>query len=460
MNSIARATRDDKMTRMDSFSLTVAAASSRAAHGLGAGNFLPSLGPSTANAKVWETVYASDGIAMTIVDRPAEDSLARGITIENDQEHLIPDEFDRLGAMGKFTEAVRYARMCGGAIILMICSDGGSLRMPLDLNSLDQVVELRVYRGTQVSVDDTLGYYTDPEAPKFGEPRAYRISPKRSGANVSDFVVHESRCIVVPGEPMPEETAGGVPWMGRSVLQGCYADLQQYRTGLRWANRILERKQSPVYAMEGLGDMMANDEEEVVRKRLEMLDLSRNLLNTTAIDKNDEFTIENLGLDGVQATIEEFKVSLASSARMPMTILYGVSPSGMSGQGEGDLQAYYTVVTHYQRRTLMSPMERFVTVLWAQRAIKAKEPDTWRIKFNPLWLPTASEVATAGKTEADERLSYSQALKAQIEAGIVTEEMALELMRDRFPEYSELKGSAPGKPEEVPAATTTVPATR
>ena len=45
-----------------------------------------------------DTIYATDGIAAVIIDRPAEDAVAGGFTIEGDENNDILNEFDRLDA--------------------------------------------------------------------------------------------------------------------------------------------------------------------------------------------------------------------------------------------------------------------------------------------------------------------------------------------------------------------------
>src|SRR5580765_7941874 len=84
-------------------------------------------------------LYLTNGLAQKIIDRPSDDAVQRGVDIEGDDDKLMNDEYDRLQVMAKLANALRWSRLLGGAVFLLIAKDGGDLNEPLNL-------ELRYYR--------------------------------------------------------------------------------------------------------------------------------------------------------------------------------------------------------------------------------------------------------------------------------------------------------------------------
>lgn len=420
----------------------------------------PTLTPESAAWPDLELLYNTRGLAALIVDRPAEDSLARGFEIEEDEdEHLIQQELDRLHAIPVLVDAIRWARLFGGGVVLMLSDDSPSLEFPFDPDNSGEIIGLRDYAVPQLSVADGK-YDEDPRSPNFGMPLHYLISPVRG----QQFKVHWTRLLIVPGEPMAlrgrmSANQTGIPWVGRSALNACIKELRNYYASLQWALRILERKQQGIYAMKGMAEVLetGDEGEKLIKDRLNLIDLSRSIMATVAIDGDDKYDILNLGLDGVQAVINEMQIGLSSSTNMPVTILFGRSPAGMNSTGTSDHQIYNTKVGQYQIRTLKPTLERFVRTLYGQRRLKAKQPQNWQICFEPLWLPTELEQAQAKKNEADAFLAEMQGLNLLIEnQGMSAEELRKYLMHTR-PNLGVTNPTPPPLPDHLQPPPTPAP---
>ena len=338
-------------------------------------------------------LYSSSGIAQKIIDRPADDSMQRGVEIEGDEESAIEDEYDRLFVLPRISDAVRWSRLYGGSAILLIVKDGGTFEDPLNFDAIDTVEELQVY--ALPSIKPTIDVYTidnTDDVNKIGQPIYYDLTPP----GVQTFRVHETRLLLMSSDPLPDKFIHrqGLAWAGRSALEGCIDDLSRYDQALQWTIRLLERKQQGIYSMEGLGELFAQEADDVVSKRINLVDMVRGNLNSVVVDKNDSYTIENLGLDGVQSVIQEYQTALAASSNIPVVILFGKSTTGLNATGAGDLESYYGMVSHIQQVIAKPVLEKLTAILYIQRSYTDKLPDTWHIKFNPLWQPTEQEQAT------------------------------------------------------------------
>ena len=169
--------------------------------------------------------YVTNGLSQKIIDRPSDDSIQRGVTIDGDDDSLMGDEYDRLQVMASFANAIRWSRLFGGAVIVMIAKDGGDFNEPMDLANIDTILELRVYDATSIKGTDR--FYTDATDPiTFGKMEYFSISPPGGNA----FEIHESRLLLVGGEPYPNRYShNNLPWIGRSVLNHVCPTLNDIR---------------------------------------------------------------------------------------------------------------------------------------------------------------------------------------------------------------------------------------
>jgi phage-related protein (TIGR01555 family) len=376
----------------------------------------------TARRSLWDygELYASDGLAQRIVDRPADDAFGRGVHIDGDDENLMRDELDRLQVDMRMADTIRWARLHGGAGILLVARDGGDWAEPLNLDHLERVDELRVYDANCIrATDQRYGDITDVE--NYGRLSHYTITPP----GLEPFEAHETRLIPVAGDPLPAWLATGVfniPWLGRSVLDGCADDISRYNQSLDWALRLLERKQQGVYAMQGLAEMFMRDQDAIVSKRVNLIDLIRGILNSVVIDKEDSFQVQNLSLDGIQQILEEDQIAVAAKSGIPVVVLFGKSVAGLGATQAGNMDAYSSMVGHIQRKQGRPALEKLISILWLQADLKEHIPDTWEIEFNPLWVPSELEQAQRDKEQSTADANTVTSLVTLMDRGLLRPE--------------------------------------
>jgi len=384
-------------------------------------------------------LYMTNGIAQKIIDRPADDAFQRGVKIENDDEDLMSAEFDRLQVLAKMADAVRWSRLCGGSALLLIAKDGGEFTDPLNLNTLETIEEIKVLDLSCVKGTDK--YYTDAaDTQTYGKMEFYSITVP----GLQAFDVHETRLIPMGGDPIPYGilSANRIHWAGRSVLEACYNDISRYSQGLEWSLRLLERKQQAVYSMAGLGDMFATGDDNIVKERINLVDMVRGNLNSVVIDKEDTYVIQTPGMDGVDNAIQEYQVAVSAASNIPVTILFGKSTTGLNATGSGDLEAYYGMVSKIQNVIARPTLEKLVSILWLQADVKGKIPDDWAIVYNPLWVPDEVQVAQANLAKQQANSAEVTMLISLMDNQIFSPEEIREIVVDKYPEY-EFPGDIP-----------------
>jgi phage-related protein (TIGR01555 family) len=363
-------------------------------------------------------LYARGGLYGRVIDMPADKAVARGVEIKGD-DGCMQDELDRLKVMPALADGLRWARLTGGAGIVIVADDG-KVNQPLNPGAVDEIAELRVFDLNDISADERR--YNDPTQANFGMPEFYRI---HTGGAI--FTVHESRLIEIPGDPLPAKARlRGIPWEGRSVATQAFPAITRYLEALRLSVSILHRKQQAVYGMKGLADMIANDMESVVQRRISLVDKVRGVLNTVAIDSEDEYDVKDMNLSGVKDVIQELQVGLSVEIGIPVTIVFGRSPGGLNATGDADFDGYHEMVSGLQTRATPA-LERIVSLIYAQRSY-SKPPDSWTINWPPLRMPTEKELADVRKTNADADAQEMKSLETAVGLGAVSEEEAREYL--------------------------------
>lgn len=354
--------------------------------------------------------YSRGGLMARIVDLPAELATSRGITIDNGGEG-ISSELDRLGALEALSDALRWSLLDGGGAVVVMTQDGGGLAEALDPARVQFIEELRVVSVLDIKAGPNT--YTDPQKLNYGWPTTYEV---RFNAGTQYVPVHESRIVEVPGAARLASTddISRIPWAGQPIGRAIIDAVERYRNGVKWAEKLLERSQQAVHRMTGLASMLMARQEAVVRARIDLVDSNRSALNGVAVDAEDDYTITSASLAGVKDTIGELEVAVAAETGLPVTVLFGRSPGGLNATGDSDWDIVYQQVGQLQRRRLRRPLERIVSLIYAQTTVQMERPDNWHIEFNPLEVLNSQQTAEMENKQADTLNKVATAIKTLV----------------------------------------------
>jgi hypothetical protein len=101
---------------------------------------------------------------------------------------------------------------------------------------------------------------------------------------------------------------------------------------------------------------------------------------------------------------------------MPMTKLFGQSPTGMNATGESDMRMYYDGIKQQQETNLLIPVTMFYQCLARSEGIAL--PEGFGLSFRSLWSMSEEDKAeTANKDSA--------AIVAEYNAGFISNQQAL-----------------------------------
>ena len=368
--------------------------------------------------------YEDNGLFAKIIDTPAEEAVKHGFDLglkDDSINEFVEDALDALEWEEKAATAIKWARLYGGSIIVMLIDDGRGLEEPVDWNNIRSIDELRVYERSVVQPDYASLYSSDPmratrnRASKFAMPEYYYVQ-----SLYGSFTVHESRCLVFRNGILPERVTNpvyrfwGTPEYVR-IKRAMKDALVAHGNG----PKLLDRSVQPIYKMKNLASLLAAEGgDETVLKRLEIIDLARGILNSIAIDaEGEDYDFKSIPFSGVKDVIDTTCNMLSAVTNIPQTILFGRSPAGENSTGDSDFENYYNYIERIQKLMLKGNVRTLLDVLFKAALTNGEVPEEpkYKLKFNPLWSLSDTEQANVDKVKADIEMVKAQTAQLYVQ---------------------------------------------
>ena len=380
-----------------------------------------------------EIIYADDGLGARIVDLLPEDMMKQGwhYVFENEKEgfdnysKIYNRVFKEIRANYKIAQALKWARLYGGALILLGVYDGESLDQPLNLNKIKNFENLKIIPRNNVMYG-TMEFQMNPELPHYGQVEYYPVT-FYAGRQYQMQRVHYSRVIEIKGIEIPSSEASLIPmefrYWGLSVFQRIQDRLKELGSSFSSLANLLNELTIGMYKFKVLAQIMSSDDGgELVQKRLQAMDLMKSVFHSVLLDTDESFERDTLSFGGVSDVMYQFMMMTSAATGYPMTKLFGISPGGLNSTGEADMYQYYDMVKAKQETELLPIIERLVKIISEWQNIP--EPE---IVFNPLEQMTEKEQAELEAKKADSEYKKMQTYQGYIDMGIMSPEIVEEL---------------------------------
>jgi phage-related protein (TIGR01555 family) len=346
-----------------------------------------------------------------------------------EQQEAVMAAHRRLGTVHAVRKAGEFERAYGGAAIFLGTVDTSTGRSPslmmraLDLNAVQELRFLTVLTPLEIV---PYRYYGDPLAPKFGEVQIWTMVPKSKGVSPRGSVIriHESRLILFKGirtSRFMVETHRG---FGDSVLNRTAEHIRNFSTSFDAAAVLVHDFAQAVYKMKGLVELLHADGAGLVKKRAEVQEYTRSVLNAMLIDADEEFERKTTNVTGLPDLLDRMANRLAAATDMPVTKLMGQAPAGLNATGKADRDWYNENLAKWQEDRARPAIERItdVEIHATDGALDGRVPDGWEVVFPPMEEPDE-------ETQSKIRLNNAQADVAYIGAGVLHPE---EIASSRF----------------------------
>ena len=369
-------------------------------------------------------LYEGSGLFAKIIDTPAEEAFRAGFSIKGDipgdvVENAL-DILDWLHWEEKAAEAVKWARLYGGSLVVMLINDGGGIEEPLRLDKVRSVDGLMVYdrsivRPSPVDVID--GSYPMPEF--------YKIFSR-----YGTFTIHESRCLIFRNGELLERSPSWHLWpWGIPEAYRIYEALMSAETAHGNAVRLLDKSIQPVYKIHELSKILETMEGEAqVLRRLDTVDLSRGLYKTVALSMDDDFAYMGEVPEGIGKVIDVSDRMLSAATGIPETVLWGKPidyerPGRMWRMGDDvSMGNWYSLVQGIQASMVKTSLWRLLSIVFRAEVNTGVLPrlPKFDIEFNSLWSVDAVDLADIDHTKAERQRSEAQAAAMYVGMGVVS----------------------------------------
>lgn len=370
-------------------------------------------------------------IVRRIVTLVVDDAIKNFIEIEGDQDECIVQELEALFIPEKLTEALYWDRLFGMSCALILADDGQEFDQPINLKRLRRVSGVEVFDKRSVMEDSASLYYdTDVRDVNFGKAEYYTITPP----NGNLFKVHRSRLLIFDGETLPKLERIANNGAGLSCLDGIPAAINRVKTSMDKTIDIMDKVSTSLLKLQGLSNVLQTEQgTKDVIKRLDLIDYSRRLNGSVAIDKDDEYAVFNIPLGGLTDIIQEMEQYVCAVTGYPFTKLFGRSPAGMNATGQSDMQIYYDKVRSYQKRKLRPALEYLVKLiqLSSEGPTQGKELEKWSIKFKAIEPLDDLEQANVDKTQAEVRAAVVKLVFDLVDNQLLDATQARQYLKER-----------------------------
>ena len=348
-----------------------------------------------------ERFYEGNGLFARIIDLPAEEAIKHGFEIKDLADGEVKDFYteclDELDWEENAMLGLKWARLFGGSIGVMLIDDGRGLEEPLDWSSIKSIDDIRIYDRSLIVPDySTVNQYEsrDPfnvRGSRLGLPEKYMVTSK-----YGTFNVHDSRCLIFQNGVLPERSVNSIYEMwGLPEYIRIHRAVRDVEVAHGMAPKMLDRSIQAIYKMNNLAmEMATEDGEENILRRLQIIDLARGLLNSIVLDaEGEDYDFKSFSFTGVSDVINTTCNYLSALTNIPQTVLFGRSPAGMNATGDGDLENYYNYVERIQKRMVKSNLRYLLAVISAAglHTKEIKEVPPLKVEFNSLWSMSESE---------------------------------------------------------------------
>ena len=287
-------------------------------------------------------MYVEHGIVQTLVDQPVDDAFSRGINIkstdlEAEDIETLNTYCERHGVYKAITQAAKWARLYGGAAILIITDQDPATplniksineKTPLEFRAVDQweLYNSRLARDGELQADDEEFLSTKEPFDYYGHK------------------IHPSRVYIMRGKEPPSFIRPRLRGWGMSVLEKLVRSFNQYLKNQNVVFELLDEAKVDVYKMKGFNDaLMTAGGTEKVSNRIQHANMIKNYNNALTMDSNDEYDQKQMTFSGLSEMLIQIRQGVAADLKMPITKLFGISAAGFNS-GEDDIENYNSMI--------------------------------------------------------------------------------------------------------------------
>ena len=349
-----------------------------------------------ANLKELARMKMQDGIANTIVSDIPQVAFMNEPSIIGDDAGIVIKEAYQKGLLEALQMAGEEQRLTGGAVIITEYDDGTDLKDAPKERA--KITGYRVYSSGEVNLS--------PEDFDGDEPKHFRII-RLDGV---EKIVNVNRCTVIHGIRLPGVLGSASireRFFGASALKPVEKALKDLATVTGSIVNMATETGTLLMSLDGLNEMLSKPDSGIhdLHQLLSTIKLSMNSMRAAFAGANDKFEILSHNFSGLPETIQKLMILVSAKAKIPMSILFGQTATGLSQTNAGDLKEYAKEIDSWRRRYIYKPACKLFSEIGKRNCgIECSE-----FNWGTIDTRTIEEELNARKTQEETLLSYLNA---------------------------------------------------
>lgn len=317
--------------------------------------------------------------------------------IEPDRLRLLEQVQMDTGLRESVNEGLRWGRLYGGAAgLIVIRGQEGMLDRPLDWDTILPGSFQGLYvldRWCGITPDAGLVFHRGRMVPEY-----YTVNSEEGGVVAR---VHHSRIIRFTGRELPYLERVAEMYWGASEVESLYQDVVKHNNVAANMAALTFRANVDTMEVQSLDQLFSLTSGDMQRRfwnTMQAQSVVQSNFGVRLVNKGDQIKNTQYTFTGLQEVYESMALDLSGASRIPMTKLFGRSPSGMNATGESDLTNYYDYIDTLRENRLRPILQQLLPVL--AMSAWGEVPDGLEISFPPLWKPKAKEMAEIAERKA------------------------------------------------------------
>lgn len=305
-----------------------------------------SLSNDTLNWPLWLALYNSSWVFKRAIDKPAQDMIKCGITIQGIENQ---DDVQRQLKLYRddLIELLMWGNLFGGSCAFAMFDNftDDDYKRPFNKTLVENAKTLKFYvvdrwYGIRPYFDDTV---QDMSSEDYGKPKYYDVTM----ADGKTYKYHHDYVIRFEGRTAPKLIKNGM-LQGWGYAEGAHIfnELARDEKLKNSIQSLVNKALIEVIKMSGMRGIFLgadSENEEQLKKRLEMVNWGRNYNSLTFLDKDDDYQEHGFsGLSGLSDLLQQNMWQIAAALEM-QGVLFGDMKQGFANDADA-LERYDEVI--------------------------------------------------------------------------------------------------------------------
>lgn len=404
----------------------------------------------TLNWWLWLALYNESWVFRRVIDKPSQDMIRCGITLAGSNPKFSNVMRKLQAKRTDFINLLQWGSLFGGSIACMLFDNfsDDDYKQPMDIEKARKAKTMRFYVVDRwYGVAPSSEMVDDMNSIDYGKPKIYNVT----FANGVTKTMHHDFVLRYEHRTAPKLIKNG-QLQGWGYAEGAHilGELSRDEKLKNSVQSLIDKSLIEVIKMAGMrGIFMGQDaeNEEQLRKRLEMVNWGRNFNSLTFLDKEDEYQEHGFaGLTGLSNLLEQNMWQISAAVEM-QGVLFGDLKQGFSNDVDA-LERYDETINGRCESYLRPVYEKFLGLLFQLEDIDdkveftfdsllVKKQDEDRIKGLSSFVDLCAKLQDAGvltpKLTGQALMKYVN--KGEINFGLTQDE--LDKLDDKFEEELE-----------------------